>query len=71
MILKGKLSIVTGAAQGIGRKIAEKLAENGSDLMICDVNQEALKEACSAGFKIREFPAPRAGAIFQATFSTG
>ncbi|MCK5305643.1 MAG: 3-oxoacyl-[acyl-carrier-protein] reductase [Candidatus Omnitrophica bacterium] len=47
MILKGKLSIVTGAAQGIGRKIAEKLAENGSDLMICDVNQEALKEACS------------------------
>jgi 3-oxoacyl-[acyl-carrier protein] reductase len=36
--LNGKLSIITGAASGIGRAIALKLAEEGSDLIVGDIS---------------------------------
>ncbi len=45
MILKGKISLITGGARGIGFAIAQKLANEGSDIAICDVNEESLKEA--------------------------
>ena len=35
--MKGKVSLVTGGSQGIGRAIAEFLAEKGSDVVILDV----------------------------------
>jgi 3-oxoacyl-[acyl-carrier protein] reductase len=35
--MKGKVTIVTGASQGIGRAIAELLAEKGSDLVLLDM----------------------------------
>jgi len=38
--LKGKTSIVTGAASGIGRGIARKLAEAGSNVAIVDINEK-------------------------------
>lgn len=38
--LKGKVAIVTGAARGIGRAIAETLAKRGADLIIADRNFE-------------------------------
>lgn len=40
MKLKDKISLVTGAAQGIGRAIALKLAGEGSDVILVDVNKE-------------------------------
>ncbi|MDD5259644.1 MAG: 3-oxoacyl-[acyl-carrier-protein] reductase [bacterium] len=40
MKLAGKVAIVTGAAQGIGKEIATALAQEGSDLAIIDVNLE-------------------------------
>jgi meso-butanediol dehydrogenase / (S,S)-butanediol dehydrogenase / diacetyl reductase len=36
--LNGKVAIVTGSAQGIGRAISLRLAEEGADLAIVDVN---------------------------------
>lgn len=39
--LKGKAAIVTGSARGIGKAIAEKLAELGADIVISDVNADA------------------------------
>ena len=36
MTLKGKVAIVTGARQGLGKAIALGLAEAGADLVICD-----------------------------------
>ncbi len=40
MKLAGKVAIVTGAAQGIGKEIATALAQEGSDLVVIDVNLE-------------------------------
>ena len=38
MSLQGKVAIVTGAAQGIGRVIAETLAAAGADIVVADLD---------------------------------
>ncbi|MCK5621602.1 MAG: SDR family NAD(P)-dependent oxidoreductase, partial [Alphaproteobacteria bacterium] len=40
--LKGKTALVTAAAQGIGRAIAEKFAAEGASVLATDINMEAL-----------------------------
>ena len=44
MSLNGKIALVTGAAQGIGRDIALALATDGADVAICDVNLDAAQK---------------------------
>lgn len=44
MTFSGRVSVITGAASGIGRALAVELAERGSDVAICDVQEEALRE---------------------------
>lgn len=44
MMLEGKVALVTGAAKGIGRAIALRLARDGADIAIVDVNEEKLPE---------------------------
>jgi 3-oxoacyl-[acyl-carrier protein] reductase len=43
--LFGKVALVTGAAQGIGRSIALLLAQKGADIVISDINLEKGEEA--------------------------
>jgi NAD(P)-dependent dehydrogenase (short-subunit alcohol dehydrogenase family) len=38
----GRVAIVTGAAQGLGRVIAKRLAEEGAKLVVCDIQEDRL-----------------------------
>ena len=43
--LKGKLVLITGAGCGIGRIMARKFAEEGSRLVLWDINQETMDKS--------------------------
>ena len=44
MILEGRVSIVTGASQGIGENIAIELSGAGADVILVDIQKEKLEE---------------------------
>ncbi len=48
MRIEGKIAIVTGAAQGIGRAIAETLAGAGADVAVVDMDVARAQETVSA-----------------------
>jgi NAD(P)-dependent dehydrogenase (short-subunit alcohol dehydrogenase family) len=41
----GRVAVVTGAAQGLGRVIAKRLAEEGAKLVVCDIQEDRLATA--------------------------
>ncbi|MFL1011723.1 bifunctional aldolase/short-chain dehydrogenase [Flavisericum labens] len=43
--LSRKVAFVTGAGGGIGKAIADKLAEEGANVVLTDINEDSLKEA--------------------------
>ena len=47
MKLTDRVAIVTGAAQGIGRAIAEKLDAEGATVVLADLNAEGAEEAAA------------------------
>jgi len=42
--IDGKIALITGGAQGIGRSIAERFVSAGSNIALCDINLELAKE---------------------------
>ena len=50
MKLQNRVAIVTGAGQGIGRAIAEKLSQEGASVVVADINPDtATKTAADVG----------------------
>jgi pyridoxal 4-dehydrogenase len=49
MKLKDRVAIVTGAAQGIGKAIADRLAAEGATVVVADLNGRAAERAAPAG----------------------
>jgi NAD(P)-dependent dehydrogenase (short-subunit alcohol dehydrogenase family) len=45
--LSGKVALVTGAAQGLGRAMALALAESGADLLLVDRNDHGARETAA------------------------
>jgi len=45
--LAGKVALVTGAAQGIGKAIALLLAKNGAEVVVSDINLEKAQETAN------------------------
>ena len=61
MTIEGKVALVTGSAQGIGRGIALRLAKDGADIALVDLQKEKLagvaKEIAALGRKATTFSA--------------
>lgn len=59
MLLKDKIALVTGGGQGIGKAISMRLAKEGANIAVCDINleiaQNCAKELESLGVKAAAF----------------
>ncbi len=47
MLLKDKVVMITGSAQGIGKACAERFAREGANLFLVDVNRQLLEKVAS------------------------
>ena len=51
--LDGRVAVVTGAGQGIGRGFALALAEAGSDVAVIDINGDTVKDTANEISKLK------------------
>ncbi len=66
--LSGRVALVTGAAQGMGRATATAFAEAGADLLITDINTEGLQVTAHHLGKLGRRVVPVAGDITSVEF---
>ena len=51
MELQNKVAIVTGGASGLGKAITEILLQNGTKVVVLDINQQALDNLKNRAFR--------------------
>ncbi|MBC7348648.1 MAG: 3-oxoacyl-[acyl-carrier-protein] reductase [Candidatus Aminicenantes bacterium] len=58
MIFSGRVSLVTGASQGIGEAIAEELGRQGATVVLVDIQKDKLEQVAArlAGLGIKAYP---------------
>ena len=57
--MRGKVCLITGCARGIGRAVAEKMAEQGGTLLMMDINEELLTASAagiSSKYDVKTYP---------------
>ena len=59
--LKGKTAFISGSARGIGKEIARCLAEEGANIIINDINQEAIAKTVD---EFKKYPVTVLGLCF-------
>lgn len=47
MVLHDKVAVITGAARGIGKAIAERYAKEGAKVVIADINEAGAKDVAA------------------------
>ena len=62
LVLRGKVALVSASSKGLGRAIAEELAAEGANLIVCARGEEALRRTADSirnttGVKVVEVPA--------------
>ena len=67
--LSGRVAIVTGGSRGLGKEMAEGLAEAGASLMLCARREEwltpAVAELRGRGFKVESAVCDRNAMIWR------
>jgi len=56
MAFRGRVALITGAASGMGRLAARRLAAGGAQVAALDVNEAGLRETRGAEERIRPYP---------------
>lgn len=51
-LLKNKVAVITGGAQGLGQALTERLAAEGCDVVVADMKEEQLKATAEAVAKM-------------------
>ncbi len=58
--LDGLVAVITGAAQGMGRAVANRFAEEGAILVLVDINHKKLQKVAAhilkKGHQVKEYP---------------
>jgi meso-butanediol dehydrogenase/(S,S)-butanediol dehydrogenase/diacetyl reductase len=58
-VSKQKVAVITGSGQGIGKALAERLANDGFSIVLSDINEQTLNETViefkKNGFKVTSF----------------
>ena len=72
---KGKTAVITGAASGIGYALAQKAVKEGMNVVLTDINADALNDAAesleSEGAKILTYAADVAKVLHSPGLPTG
>src|SRR5882757_8395329 len=68
--LEGKRVLVTAAAQGIGRAIAERFSSEGASVLATDVNADAVGDLEGQGISTLAFDASDESAVVRAIDGT-